>query len=91
MKIVFAVMALLFSSAATSACYQIFSPSNEVVWQGNQPPVAMDTLAIADEVKKIVPNGHLVVVDDRMAPCHPLDATGGKAAQYQKAREKHAK
>lgn len=90
MKTVFALLALLFSSAAMSACYQIYSPTNQLVWQGNQPPFAMDQLALNDQVMKIVPNGHLIIVDDRTAPCYAFDATGRRAEQ-QRAREKRAK
>lgn len=91
MKTVFALLAISFSSAAVSACYQIYSPTNQLVWQGSQPPFAMDQLALNDEVKKIVPNGHLIIVDDRTAPCYALDATDLKAAQYKNARDKRLK
>lgn len=90
MKTAFALLALSFSSAAVSACYQIYSPTNQMVWQGSQPPFAMDQLALNDEVKKIVPNGHLIIVDERTAPCHAFDATGGKAEQQQ-ANERRSK
>lgn len=82
MKTVFALLVLSFSSAATAACYQILLPSNEVVWQGRRPPIAMDTLSLNEEVRKIVPNGHLIVVDNWMAPCPAFDNTAaGRAAQ----------
>ena len=81
MKTAFTILAFFFSSSAMATCYQIFAPSNELLWQGTQPPVAMDTLSLGDEVKKIVPNGHLVIVDDRQTPCPSFDATGDKGAR----------
>jgi len=64
MKTVFALLALLVSTAASSACYLIYTPSNELVWRGVTPPVAMDTLALNDAVQKMVPEGHLIISND---------------------------
>jgi hypothetical protein len=75
MKTVFALSAFFLSSVAAAACYQIFSPSGVLVWQGNQPPVAMDNPSLGDEVKRIVPGGHLVIVEGQV-PCRALDTTG---------------
>jgi hypothetical protein len=74
MKILFALLAFSFSAAASaSVCYQIYSPANTLVWQGDRPPIELDHPTIEDEVKKMVPNGHLIIVDDSTAPCLPID------------------
>jgi hypothetical protein len=75
MKIVFAWLALFVSTSASAACYQIYTPANQVVWRGTTPPVAMDTAALNDAVQKKVPGGHLVISGDDAAPCTPLDLT----------------
>ena len=66
--------ALALSSAASATCYQIFAPNNELVWQKMTAPVPMDSPSVSDEVRKLVPGGHLVIVDDRTAPCPELDS-----------------
>ena len=75
MKTIFALLALLVSSAASSACYLIYSPTNEVVWRGLNPPVPMDTASLSAEVHKKVPNGHLVINNDSEQLCSALDLT----------------
>ncbi|MDR0440335.1 MAG: hypothetical protein LBI59_05040 [Candidatus Accumulibacter sp.] len=75
-KIILALLALSFSTAASAAgCYQIFTSSNILVWQGTKPPVSLDRPEIDEEVKKMVPDGHLIIVDDQDAPCQTIDAT----------------
>jgi hypothetical protein len=71
------LLALSFSTVASAAmCYQIFSSANALVWQGKTPPVVLDSLDLNDEVKKMVPGGHLIIVDDQnAAPCQPVDTT----------------
>ncbi|MDR1935117.1 MAG: hypothetical protein LBS49_05985 [Candidatus Accumulibacter sp.] len=76
MKTILALLALSFSAAASAtACYQIYSPSNTLVWQGQRPPISMDRPDLDEEVKKMVPGGHLIVIDDRSVPCQSIDAT----------------
>lgn len=75
MKTIFALLALVVSTAASSACFMIFAPSNELVWQGTSAPISMDRVALDDEVHKLVPKGHLVIVDTMGAPCPKLDLT----------------
>jgi len=75
MKTIFALLALAFSTVASSSCYLIYTPSNEVVWRGNTAPVSMDKLALDAQVQKMVPKGHLVIVDTVGAPCTSLDLT----------------
>ena len=93
MKTVFTILGIFFSSAALATCYQIFSPSNQLLWQGMQPPVSMDTPSLNDAVSKIVPNGHLVIVDDRQTPCPAFAETGSKNARRTegKGREQRAR
>ncbi|GHU18927.1 hypothetical protein FACS189475_05220 [Betaproteobacteria bacterium] len=72
------LLALSFSTAASAAmCFQIFTPANELVWQGKTPPVPLDIPNINDEVQKMVPTGHLVIIDDRTAPCQAINRTRG--------------
>lgn len=87
MRTIFALLALLVSPAASSACYMIFSSANELVWRGAAAPVAMDTLLINDEVQKKVPNGHMVITQDFAAPCPPLDLTGPRKTMRDVAEE----
>jgi hypothetical protein len=75
MKAIFAVLAFLVSTTASSACYLIYSPTNEVVWRGTVPPVAMDVVSIDAEVHKKVPKGHLVINTDSEQYCSALDLT----------------
>jgi hypothetical protein len=75
MKTIFALLALVVSTAASSACFMIYAPSNELVWQGNSAPISMDRVALDDEVRKLVPNGHLVIVDTAGTSCPSLDLT----------------
>jgi hypothetical protein len=75
MKTIFALLALVVSTAASSACFMIYAPSNELVWQGNSAPISMDRVALDDEVRKLVPNGHLVIVDTTGTSCPSLDLT----------------
>lgn len=72
MKTILALLALAFSTAASPACYMIFGPTNELVWQGTSPPVRMDAVSLSDEVRKIVPNGHLVISSEPFASCPAL-------------------
>jgi hypothetical protein len=75
MKMIVALLALSFSTAASAAgCYQIFTSSNVLVWQGIKSPIPLDRPAIDDEVKKMVPDGHLIIVDDQGGPCPAVDA-----------------
>jgi hypothetical protein len=79
MKMILALLTLTFSTAASAiGCYQIFTSSNALVWQGPRPPVPLDRSAIDDEVKKMVPDGHLVIVDDQSTPCQEVDETPNK-------------
>ena len=87
MKIIFALLTLCVSSTAFSACYQIYSPSNELVWRGTSPPVSMDTISINEEVNKMVPKGHLVISSDAASPCFPLDFTVPRKTMKQKVKE----
>ncbi|MBN8514864.1 MAG: hypothetical protein XXXNARYT_000902 [Candidatus Accumulibacter regalis] len=87
MKAIFALLAFSFSSVASAACYIIYSPSNEVVWQGDSPPVAMNTLAIDNEVQKKVRKGHMVILIDSKAPCPAIDFTTPRKTMRQKAEE----
>ena len=75
MKTIFALVALAFSSVASCACYLIYTPANELVWRSNTVPVSMENLSLNDEVQKLVPKGHLVIVDTVGAPCTKLDLT----------------
>jgi hypothetical protein len=61
-------------------CYQIFSSSNVLVWQGNRPPVQLDHPAIDDEVEKMVQGGHLIIIDDHSAPCQPINTIPEKTS-----------
>ncbi|MDR2788252.1 MAG: hypothetical protein LBD06_07825 [Candidatus Accumulibacter sp.] len=83
MKTILGLLALSFSAAAPAAtvCYQIYSSSNTLVWQGSQPPVRLDRPAIEDEVKKMVPGGHLIIVDDHGSLCQPIDTRPGKTSR----------
>lgn len=87
MKTIFALLALLVSPAALSACYLIYAPSNELVWRGPAAPVPMDTLLIHDEIQKMVPNGQMVILQDYSGSCSPLDLTGPRKTMRDKARE----
>jgi hypothetical protein len=74
------LLALSFSTAASATmCYQIFTPANVLVWQGKTPPVPLDSLDLNDEVGKMVPSGHLVIIDNQTAPCQAIDTTRGAA------------
>jgi hypothetical protein len=82
MKKIIALLALSFSTAASAVgCYQIFTSSNVLVWQGTTPPIPLDRPAIDDEVGKMVPDGHLIIVDDRSAPCQAIDVIPKKPAK----------
>ena len=72
MRAILIVLAACFSPAALSVCYQIFDSSNRLAWQGDEPPVAMNRLDLDDEVKRIVPGGHLIIVDDQQTTCRPM-------------------
>ncbi len=87
MKTLFALLALSVSTAAFSACYLIYTPNNELVWQGATPPVPMNATSISNEVQKLVPKGHMVITEDASAPCHPLDLTTPNRTMRQKAKE----
>ena len=77
MKVILVVLAACFSPAALSACYQIFDSSNRLAWQDDEPPVALNRLDLDDEVKKIVPGGHLIIVDDQQTACWPMGSLRG--------------
>ncbi len=87
MKTIFALLALLVSPAAFSACYMIYAPTNELVWRGPAAPVPMDTLSIHDEIQKMVPNGQLVILLEYGVRCSPLDLIGPRKTMGDKARE----
>ena len=86
MKTIFALLAFSVSTAATSACYVIYSPSNEVVWQGTSPPVLMNSVSLNDEVQRKVPKGHLVIINIDPTQCPAFDLTT-KTTMRQKAEE----
>jgi hypothetical protein len=89
MKMILALLAFSFSAAVHAAgCYQIFSSSNVLMWQGAQPPVPLDRPEIDDEVKKMVPDGHLIIVDDRSTPCLAVDDIPRKPAKASRQGEK---
>ena len=79
MKTILMLSSLVISTAASAACYQIFAPNNTLVWQNAMAPVPMDSRSIAGEVGKMVPGGHLVIVDDLTTTCYPLDIVPKKA------------
>jgi hypothetical protein len=82
MKTILALLALSFSAAASAiTCYQIFSPGNVLVWQGSTPPVRLDNANIDEQVAKLVPKGHLIIVDDKNAPCNPINTTPAGATK----------
>ena len=87
MKTIFAFFAFFFSSAVFAACYLIYTPANELVWRGTNPPIAMDTSELNAAVQKKVPQGHLVVSNDDKAPCSDLDLTTPRKTMRQKAEE----
>ncbi|MEF8730386.1 MAG: hypothetical protein V5B40_00185 [Candidatus Accumulibacter meliphilus] len=87
MRAIFAVLAFSFSTAASSACYIIYTRSNEVIWQGSSPPVAMNTLYIDAEVQKKVPKGHMVILIGSPAPCPEIDLTVPRRTMRQAAAE----
>lgn len=89
MKTIFALMMLVFSTAASSACYMIFGPANELVWRGTAPPVKMDSVSLGDEVRKIVPNGHLVISSEPFASCPSLDSVAPRTAMRQTRDDKN--
>ena len=89
MKMILALLALSFSTAApATGCYQIFTSSNVLVWQGSRPPIPLDRQEIDDEVRKIVPDGHLIIVDDRSVPCQTIDAIPKKPDKATRQGEK---
>ena len=90
MKVILIVLAACFSPAALSACYQIFDSSNRLAWQGDEPPVALNRLDLDDEVKKIVPGGHLIIVDDRQTVCRPMGSLGSGTSSTATATGKKA-
>jgi len=83
MKTILALLALVFSTAASSSCYMIFGPTNELVWRGTTPPVKMDSVSLSDEVRKIVPSGHLVISSEPFASCPALDSTAPRTTMRQ--------
>lgn len=86
MKTIFALVALLVSTAASSACYMIYTPSNELVWRGTATPVRMDAASLKDEINKIVPKGHMVVSGE-VASCYALDLTTPRKTMRDKAED----
>ena len=87
MKTILALLALCFSTAASSACYMIFAPTNELVWRGTAPPVKMDSPSLRDEIRKIVPNGHLVISNEAFTSCSAVDLTAPRTTMRQRADE----
>lgn len=87
MKTVFALLALVFSTAAFSECYSIYSASNELVWEGMSPPVPMDTVSLDEEVNKIVPKGHMVVTNIISSPCPPVNLIKPRQSMREKVEE----
>jgi len=87
MKTIFALVAFLLSTAASAACYLIYTPSNELVWRGETSPVPLDAYSIDDEVRKLVPNGHMVISDERATLCPPLNLTSPRKTMKQRAEE----
>ena len=88
-KIVFALLASSFSMAVSAVtCYQIFSPKNELVWQRTSPPVRMDSQSINEQIAKMVPNGHLIIVDDNKVPCHSINKIPAKAKKPSKGQKR---
>ena len=87
MKTLLALLALSVSTAASSACYMIFAPNNELMWRGTAPPVNMDSPSLQDEVGKIVPNGHLVISNEAFASCPALDLTAPRKTMRDRAEE----
>lgn len=79
MKTLLLLLATLFSAPAISSCYQVLSPDNKLVWQDDKPPVPLDSLALDEQLARFVPNGHLVIIDDRTTPCRFVDTVGRKA------------
>ena len=90
MRAILIVLTACFSPVALSACYQIFDPTNRLAWQGDEPPVAMNRLDLDAEVKKIVPGGHLIIVDDDQTTCRPMGSLGGGIKDTGVATEKKA-
>ena len=86
MKTIFALLALSISTAASSACYMVYSPSNELVWRGTAAPVRMDAVSLKDEINKLVPKGHMVVSSET-ATCYALDLTTPRKTMSDKAEE----
>jgi hypothetical protein len=87
MKTIFALLVLFVSTAASAACYQIYTPANELVWRRTTPPVPMDTAALNDAVRKKVAGGHLIISGDHTEPCTALDLTKPRKTMRQKAAE----
>lgn len=87
MKGFLALLALGLSSAASAACYLIYTPANELVWRSTTPPVAMDTLALNAAVQQIVPRGHLVIFNNEAGPCPELDLTAARKTLRQRVAE----
>ena len=87
MKTILALLAFSVSTAASAACYLIYTPANELVWRSSTPPVAMDTLSINEAVRKLVPNGHLVISNHDGSPCPALDLTVPRKTMRQRAEE----
>ena len=73
MRTIFALVAVFFSSVASATCYQVFSPANILLWQGTQPPVAINVLSADKAIEKRFPGGHLVIVDDPTIRCFAFD------------------
>jgi len=87
MKTILALLALSVSTLASAACYQIFAPSNELVWQGTYPPVPMNTVSLGNEVQKLVPNGHMVISESGAQPCPPIELTAPRKTMRDKAQK----
>jgi hypothetical protein len=87
MKTIFALLVLSVSTAASSACYQIYAPSNELVWQGTTAPVPMDNILLAEEVQKIVPKGHMVISNATPQQCPAFDITAPDRTMRKKAED----
>ena len=87
MKTVFALLALVFSTAAFSECYSIYDSANELVWQGASTPVPMNTDSLDQEVQKIVPKGHMVITNSLLEACNAVNFIKPRKTMRDKAEE----
>jgi hypothetical protein len=86
-KTILSLLVLSFSTAVSaSVCHQIYSSSDVLVWQGIKPPVRLDRPTIEEEVKKMVPDGHLIIIDNHSASCPPVDTRSESRSQQVRGR-----